>query len=111
MALMMNGKEVNHLIIGGEQFDKNLIGKSISLEAGYPVYSFSYNGTRNVLVNWGVSNKRQNCTITEVIESISFFGESTIEPIIIAKLDSVEVYKNNPEGVYTYKNTMFIKLQ
>lgn len=111
MSLMMNGKEVNHLIIGGEQFDKNLIGKSISLEAGYPVYSFGYNETQDVFVNWGVSNRRQNCTITEVIESISFFGESTIEPVIIAKLDSVEVHIASPEGVHTYKNSKFIRIQ
>ena len=33
MTLMMNGKEANHLIIGGEQFDKNYFGKHVKIKS------------------------------------------------------------------------------
>ena len=39
--MLMNGKEVNHLIIGGEQFDKSYVGKkikAISPEGHWMVY-------------------------------------------------------------------------
>lgn len=29
--MLMNGKEVNHLIIGGEQFDKSYVGRKVRL--------------------------------------------------------------------------------
>ncbi|MBC6360585.1 hypothetical protein [Lactobacillus apis] len=111
MSLMMNGEGVNHLIVSGKQFDANLIGKSISLEAGHPIYRFAYQNEKEVFVQWGIANKAQSCTITEVLESISLFGETNSEHIKVAKLDSVEVYVASPEYVQTYKNTMFIKLQ
>ena len=33
MSLMMNGKEANHLIIGGQQFDKSYFGKHIKIKS------------------------------------------------------------------------------
>ena len=40
MSLIMNGKEVNHLIVSGEQFDKSYVGKRGTL--------VSTNNVRNI---------------------------------------------------------------
>ncbi|QHJ84789.1 MAG: hypothetical protein [Caudoviricetes sp.] len=44
--MLMNGKEVNHLIIGGEQFDKNYFGKHVKIkkEGLYDNGHFRQNG-------------------------------------------------------------------
>lgn len=43
MTLMMNGKEVNHLIVGGETFDKsNLIGRKVKAKGTSYVMPLSF---------------------------------------------------------------------
>ena len=56
MTMMMNGKEVNHLIVGGETFDKsNLIGRKVKAkDTGY-VMPLSFD-PKTGEGNWGTKS-------------------------------------------------------
>ena len=119
--MLMNGKEVNSLIINGEIFDKRFVGKTIELNADTKMY-FRTSGAAEKpknyteLYDWGTSAFVQNCKIVEVIESADYvdlnskeikgtFGKCFLLDKVSIKHPWIDEYTN--QGFIVFKDGGF----
>lgn len=72
--MLVNGKEVGHLILNGETFDKSYTEKKLELYEGTKLYTISRTYMNGVdqgldLDQCGISPSIQICSVIEVLEN------------------------------------------